>query len=49
MSEGASDLERGADVQRASDQGIPGRSKMSHDELVDALARAGRRRKKTAA
>ncbi|MEU7241160.1 hypothetical protein [Streptomyces sparsogenes] len=35
--------------QRASDQGVPGRSKMSHDELVDALARAGRRRKKTAA
>ncbi|MGW5611485.1 non-homologous end joining protein Ku [Streptomyces sp. NPDC003753] len=35
--------------QRATDEGISGRSKMSHDELVDALARAGRRRKKTAA
>ncbi|POX40015.1 Ku protein [Streptomyces sp. Ru72] len=35
--------------QRASDQGIAGRSKMSHEELLDALARAGRRRKKIAA
>ncbi|WP_313884219.1 non-homologous end joining protein Ku [Streptomyces cynarae] len=35
--------------QRASEEGISGRSKMSHDDLVDALARAGRRRKKTAA
>ncbi|UXY17407.1 hypothetical protein N8I84_00395 [Streptomyces cynarae] len=35
--------------QRASDEGIPGRSKMSHEELVGALARAGRRRKKMAA
>ncbi|WP_142147895.1 Ku protein [Streptomyces sp. SLBN-31] len=33
---------------RATEQDIPVRSKMSHDELVDALARAGRR-KKTAA
>ncbi|MFR9793863.1 Ku protein [Streptomyces sp. MB22_4] len=35
--------------QRASDEGIAGRSRMSHEELVDALARAGRRRKKAAA
>ncbi|MEU6323341.1 hemerythrin domain-containing protein [Streptomyces sp. NPDC047009] len=30
--------------QRATEQGIAGRSKMSREELVDALARAGRRR-----
>ncbi|MBW8707502.1 hypothetical protein MBT84_48495 [Streptomyces sp. MBT84] len=35
--------------QQATEQDIAGRSKMSHDELVDALARAGRRKKKTAA
>ncbi|WP_306856108.1 MULTISPECIES: hypothetical protein [unclassified Streptomyces] len=34
---------------RASDQGVPGRSRMSREELVDALARTGRRRKKSAA
>ncbi|OMI35382.1 hypothetical protein SPAR_31961 [Streptomyces sparsogenes DSM 40356] len=41
--------EQGGAVSAASDQGIPGRSKMSHDELADALTRAGRRRKKKAA
>ncbi|MET7636007.1 hypothetical protein [Streptomyces sp. NPDC005078] len=35
--------------QRATEQGIAGRSPMSRDELVDALARAGRRREKSAA
>ncbi|QTD96055.1 Ku protein [Streptomyces cyanogenus] len=35
--------------QRATEQDLPGRSKMSREELVDALARSGRRRKKTAA
>ncbi|MCF1597394.1 non-homologous end joining protein Ku [Streptomyces muensis] len=34
--------------ERASDRNITGRSKMSRDELVDALARAGRRRKSAA-
>ncbi|MEU0896610.1 Ku protein [Streptomyces massasporeus] len=34
---------------RATEQDVPGRSKMSRDELVDALARAGRRQKKSAA
>jgi DNA end-binding protein Ku len=34
---------------RATDQGVEGRSRMSRDELVEALAGAGRRRKKTAA
>ncbi|MFF5753969.1 Ku protein [Streptomyces longwoodensis] len=35
--------------ERATEQNIAGRSKMSRDELVDALARGGTRRKKTAA
>ncbi|MFJ4525690.1 hypothetical protein ACIP4Y_32915 [Streptomyces sp. NPDC088810] len=35
--------------QRATDQDLPGRSKMSREELIDALARSGRRRKTTAA
>ncbi|MFC7898029.1 Ku protein [Streptomyces sp. NPDC057381] len=36
--------------QRATDQGVAGRSRMSRDELVDALTgTGGRRRKKTAA
>ncbi|MFE2263146.1 non-homologous end joining protein Ku [Streptomyces griseosporeus] len=35
--------------QRATDEDLPGRSRMSRDELVDALARSGRRRKKTPA
>ncbi|MFF9277049.1 non-homologous end joining protein Ku [Streptomyces griseosporeus] len=35
--------------QRATDEDLPGRSKMSRDELVHALARSGRRRKKTPA
>ncbi|WP_281292489.1 hypothetical protein [Streptomyces hawaiiensis] len=35
--------------QRATEHDVPGRPKMSHEELVDALARAGRRRKKSAA
>ncbi|WP_406423699.1 Ku protein [Streptomyces sp. NBC_01589] len=35
--------------QRATEQGIAGRSKMSRDELVEALARAGHRRVKSAA
>ncbi|MFG2683978.1 Ku protein [Streptomyces sp. NPDC048392] len=35
--------------QRATEQDIAGRSKMSREELVDALTRAGRRRKKSAA
>lgn len=35
--------------QRTTEQSIAGRSKMSREELVDALARAGRRRKESAA
>ncbi|GAA2415667.1 Ku protein [Streptomyces coeruleofuscus] len=35
--------------ERATEQDLPGRSKMSREELIDALARAGRRRKKSAA
>ncbi|MGW3018656.1 non-homologous end joining protein Ku [Streptomyces longwoodensis] len=35
--------------ERATEQNVPGRSKMSRDELVDALARGGTRRKKSAA
>ncbi|MCX5256758.1 Ku protein [Streptomyces canus] len=35
--------------QQATDQDIPGRSKMSREQLIDALARTGRRGKKTAA
>ncbi|MDQ0577982.1 non-homologous end joining protein Ku [Streptomyces rishiriensis] len=35
--------------ERATEYGITGRSKMSREELIDALARAGRRRKKSAA
>ncbi|MET7429841.1 MULTISPECIES: Ku protein [Streptomyces] len=35
--------------QRATEQDVPGRSKMNREELIDALARSGRRRKKTAA
>ncbi|MFD4232513.1 hypothetical protein [Streptomyces sp. NPDC058545] len=35
--------------QRATAQDIAGRSRMSRDELIDALARAGQRRKKSAA
>ncbi|MEU9157821.1 Ku protein [Streptomyces sp. NPDC048417] len=35
--------------QRATEQGIEGRSKMSREQLVDALTHAGRRRKKSAA
>jgi DNA end-binding protein Ku len=35
--------------QQATDIGVPGRSKMSREQLIDALARTGRRRKKTAA
>lgn len=35
--------------QRATEQGIEGRSKMSREQLVDALTRSGRRRKKSAA
>ncbi|MFF7238951.1 Ku protein [Streptomyces collinus] len=35
--------------QRAADQDVAGRSKMSREELVDALAGGGRRRKKSAA
>ncbi|MER6432103.1 hypothetical protein ABT272_30925 [Streptomyces sp900105245] len=35
--------------QRATDLEVPGRSKMSREDLIDALARAGRRRKKSAA
>lgn len=35
--------------QRASDQDVAGRSKMSREELIDALARSGRRRNKSAA
>ncbi|MFE7242969.1 hypothetical protein [Streptomyces sp. NPDC057580] len=34
---------------RATEQDIAGRSKMSRDELIDALARAGHRRNKSAA
>lgn len=42
-------LSKGELYQRATEQEVPGRSKMSREELVDALARGGRRRKKTAA
>ncbi|MGW3459984.1 hypothetical protein ACWDE9_10470 [Streptomyces olivaceoviridis] len=35
--------------QRATERDVPGLSKMSREELVDALASSGRRRKKTAA
>ncbi|MFG2811232.1 non-homologous end joining protein Ku [Streptomyces massasporeus] len=35
--------------QRATEHEVPGRSKMSREELVDALTRAGRGRKKSAA
>ncbi|MFJ9822659.1 hypothetical protein ACIRU3_47305 [Streptomyces sp. NPDC101151] len=35
--------------QQASEQDLPGRSKMSRDQLIDALARAGRSSKKSAA
>ncbi|UXY32379.1 hypothetical protein [Streptomyces sp. HUAS TT20] len=35
--------------QRATERDLLGRSKMSREELIDALARSGRRRKKTAA
>jgi DNA end-binding protein Ku len=35
--------------QRVTEQKVPGRSKMSREELIDALARSGRRRKKAAA
>jgi DNA end-binding protein Ku len=35
--------------QQATAQDIPGRSKMSREQLIDALARTGRRRKKAAA
>ncbi|MFJ8786951.1 Ku protein [Streptomyces sp. NPDC102476] len=35
--------------QQATDQDIPGRSKMSREQLINALERTGRRRKKTAA
>ncbi|POX57341.1 Ku protein [Streptomyces sp. Ru71] len=35
--------------ERASDQGVPGRSRMSREELIDALAGGGRGRKKSAA
>ncbi|WP_406502446.1 hypothetical protein [Streptomyces sp. NBC_01602] len=35
--------------QRATAQDIAGRSKMSRDELIDALARAGHRSVKSAA
>lgn len=34
---------------RATDQDLPGRSRMNREELIDALAGAGRRRKETAA
>ncbi|MEU0164301.1 Ku protein [Streptomyces iakyrus] len=34
---------------RATEHDVPGRSKMSREELVDALARTGRRRKNSAA
>lgn len=32
--------------QRATDQNLPSRSKMNHDQLINALARAGRRKKR---
>ncbi|MET9762681.1 Ku protein [Streptomyces sp. NPDC006372] len=35
--------------QRATEQGVPGRSKMSREDLIDALAHAGRRRKQSTA
>ncbi|MES9524930.1 Ku protein [Streptomyces capoamus] len=35
--------------QQASEQDVPGRSRMSREELIDALAHSGRRRRKTAA
>jgi DNA end-binding protein Ku len=35
--------------QRATEHDVPGRSKLTREELIDALARSGRRRKKSAA
>ncbi|MFF4398565.1 hypothetical protein [Streptomyces sp. NPDC001480] len=35
--------------QQATDRDVAGRSKVSREELIDALARSGRRRKKSAA
>ncbi|MFG2466118.1 hypothetical protein ACGFXB_11770 [Streptomyces canus] len=35
--------------ERATEHDITGRSRMSREELIDALTRAGRRRKKSAA
>ncbi|MEU9283667.1 hypothetical protein AB0D57_02805 [Streptomyces sp. NPDC048275] len=35
--------------QRATDHDIPSRSKVSRQQLIDALAQTGRRRKETAA
>ncbi|MFF8012921.1 Ku protein [Streptomyces sp. NPDC007929] len=35
--------------QRATEEDLPGRSKMSRQDLIDALSRAGSRRKKTSA
>ncbi|MGW7259310.1 hypothetical protein [Streptomyces sp. NPDC054834] len=35
--------------QRATEQDLPGRSKMSRDQLIDALAPTARRRKRSTA
>lgn len=43
------ELSKAALYQRAAEQDLPGRSKMSREQLVDALTRAGRRRKASAA
>ncbi|SEE21830.1 DNA end-binding protein Ku [Streptomyces misionensis] len=47
--DGLRQLSKAELYRRASDQGVPGRSRMSREELLDALTRTGRRRKKSAA
>ncbi|MFF5407252.1 hypothetical protein ACFY8K_00620 [Streptomyces misionensis] len=47
--DGLRQLSKAEPYQRATDQGLPGRSGMSREQLVDALTRGGRRRKKSAA
>ncbi|MFI1294136.1 hypothetical protein ACH4VM_38035 [Streptomyces sp. NPDC020792] len=49
---GKSELQKLSKAQlyrRATEQDVPGRSKMSRDQLIDALAGSARRRKKSAA
>ncbi|MFB7738423.1 hypothetical protein ACFC08_29345 [Streptomyces sp. NPDC056112] len=49
---GKSELQKLSKAQlyrRATEQDVPGRSKMSREQLIDALAGSARRRKKSAA